>query len=176
MDPLAEEEARQEAAVWQAVALFSTLSTAATVWHAAQERRAGRDPSEQEEALLVRSYLRTANGELQALLMQLRASLISVDRSEEGRIVSFVRRFHHLMGLYRLSRFLGVIHQRLLSLYPDVAEEVVEEARVLARRAGLFLEAEGEVFYLLLEPFLEETLCFSTRLHHALTVSRRGTG
>ena len=67
----ASDDARSEAAVWQALVLFSTLATAADVWHEARERRAGRDPSGQEAAAVVRPLLRQAAGTLQARLMQL---------------------------------------------------------------------------------------------------------
>ena len=70
MDPYSQDDDPAEAAVWQAMVLFSTLSTATEVWHAVRERRAGRDPSAQEEAVVVRPYLRRAAGELQALLHQ----------------------------------------------------------------------------------------------------------
>ena len=85
MDPHSPDDARAEAAVWQAMVLFSTLSTATTVWHAARERRAGRDPSAQEQATFVRAYLRRAAGELQALLMQLQAGLIQAEHAEDHR-------------------------------------------------------------------------------------------
>jgi len=40
------DDARTEAAVWQAMVLFSTLQTAADVWQSTKERRAGQDPTE----------------------------------------------------------------------------------------------------------------------------------
>ena len=164
-----QDDDRAEAAVWQAIVLFSTLSTATEVWHAARERRAGRDPSVQEETAFVRSYLRRAAGELQALLMQLQAGLIQAERAEEeGTVAALVRRYHHLMALRRVTQHLKVIHQRLLSLYPAVTEALVEEARLLQRDSSVLLTDEDETSLARLGPFLHEALVFTGSLHRAV--------
>ena len=162
------DDPRTEAAVWQAMVLFSTLSTATEVWNAAEERHAGHDPSTQEEAAFVRRYLREANGELQALLMQLRASLVYADQADEGHVATLVRRFHDLSTLQRAARLLHVMHRRLLSLYPAVSEEVVEEARVLHGRASDLLDVRSKVFFEELERFSHAALHFAGHLHQAL--------
>ena len=46
-----------------------------------------------------------------------------------ARLADTVRRFDMLMKLHRTDRLLHGAHQRLMSLYPDVSEELVEEAR-----------------------------------------------
>lgn len=169
MDSHSQDDAHAEAAVWQAMVLFSTLSTATTVWQAVQERRAGHDPSGQEGAAFVRAYLRRAAGALQALLMQLQAGLIQAERAEDaGYIAALVRRYHHLMALRRAAHHFKVIHQRLLSLYPDVAEALVEEARLLRDESGTLLGTEGELFALRLSPFLRRALVFVGDLHRAV--------
>ena len=169
MSQLPPDDARAEAAVWQAMVLFSTLSTATSVWHAARERRAGRDPSAQEQAAFVQAYLYRAAGELQALLMQLQAGLIQAQHAEdEGYIAALVRRYHDLMALRRAAHHLKVIHQRLLSLYPDVAEALVEQARLLRDESSALLGTEDESFAAQLSPFLRRALVFAGSLHRAL--------
>ncbi len=169
MSQLPPDDARAEAALWQAMVLFSTLSTATALWHAARERRAGRDPSAQEQAAFVQAYLRRAAGELQALLMQLQAGLIQAEHAEEiGYIAALVRRYHDLMALRRVTHHLKVIHQRLLSLYPDVAEALVEEARLLQDQSSTLLGTEDESFAVKLSPFLRRALVFAGGLHRAV--------
>ena len=166
MSRLPPDDARTEAAVWQAMVLFSTFSTATNVWHAMRECRAGRDPSAQEQAAFVQAYLRRAAGELQALLMQLQAARIQAERAEdEGYIAVLVRRYHDLMTLRRVVHHLKTIHQRLLSLYPDVAEALVEEARLLRDESSALLGAEDEVFTAQCSPFLRRALIFTGSLH-----------
>lgn len=169
MSQLPPDDARAEAAVWQAMVLFSTLSTATTLWQAARERRAGRDPSAQEQAAFVRTYLRRATGELQALLMQLQAGLIQAEHAEdEGYIAALVRRYHDLMALRRVTHHLKVIHQRLLSLYPEVADTLVEEARLVRDESSALLGVEDDAFTARLSPFLRRALVFAGSLHGAL--------
>ena len=169
MDPHSQDDDPAEAAVWQAMVLFSTLSTATEVWHAVRERRAGRDPSAQEEAVVVRPYLRRAAGELQALLMQLQAGLIQAERAdEEGHIAALVRRYHDLMALHRVAQHLKVIHQRLLSLYPAVTEALVEEARLLYGQSSVLPADEDAVFLARLGSFLHQALVFTGSLYREL--------
>ena len=169
MDALPPDDTHAEAAVWQAMVLFSTLSTATTVWHAARERRAGRDPSTQETPAFVQTYLRHAAGELQALLMQLQAGLIHDEQAEEeGYIARLVRRYHHLMALRRVTHHLKTIHQRLLSLYPDVAETLIEEARLLRDDGSALLGDEAETYAERLSLFLRRALVFTASLHQVV--------
>ena len=163
-----QDDARTEAAVWQAMVLFSTLTTAAEVWRAALERRAGHDPSEQEAEAVVVPHLRRASGELQALLMRLQASRIQAERGDEGRMARLVRRYHDLTGLRRVAHMLQIIHQRLLSLYPHVSELLIEEARLLQGYGSTLLEAEDEAFRQDIGLFLHRGLVFTGDLHQAL--------
>lgn len=140
------------------MALLATLQTATTVWEGVRERRAGRDPAAQEPAGEARAYLRLAVRELTRLHMQLLMAKVQATRisgNEEasseppqnddesdvatelsasknpsaGRLAATVRRFDMLMKLRRVDRLLHGAHQRLMSLYPAVSEELVEEAR-----------------------------------------------
>lgn len=109
--------------------LLSTLSTAADVSYGVIERRAGRDPSAQEEPDVARAYLYRDVAELDDLLMRLRSGLVYTRYAVEDRHALLVRRFDMLLVVRRIDRILQSIHQRLLSLYPDVSAELVEEVR-----------------------------------------------
>ncbi|PSQ80489.1 MAG: hypothetical protein BRD46_04105 [Bacteroidetes bacterium QS_8_68_15] len=132
------------------MALLATLQTATTVWEGLRERREGRDPAGQEAAGTARAYLDDAAGELTRLHMQLLMAKVQADRaspfgseggSDEGEEpaeerspaagspAAAARRFDLLMKLRRTDRLLHGAHQRLMSLYPAVSEELVEEAR-----------------------------------------------
>lgn len=165
--------------------LLSTLSAAAEVWSTVEERRAGRDPSSQEDASVVEPFLRGASRELQEMTMRLRASLVyalSHEEEPEARMAA-VRRFNDLMTLQRVGRVLHMVHQRLLSLYPAVTERLVEEARVLERRCEALLEVdqpdlEDEAGVITVElpdlrdelaAFVETVLLFTAHLQSELT-------
>lgn len=132
-----------EASVLQAMALLATLSTAAEVRHALLERRAGRDPSTQEEADVARLFLHEARQTLAELVMRMQVGLAYAEDHDEETTAALVRHFDHLMTLRRAGRLFQLVHQRLLSLYPDVSEALVEEARLLQARCEALLEADG---------------------------------
>jgi hypothetical protein len=136
------------------MALLATLQTAWTVKGAIGERRAGRDPAAQQSADDARAYLAEAARGLTRLHMQLLMAKVQAARPlpsassqsdglppdgkpgdenpeppARGRRVAMVRQFDVLMKLRRTGRLLHSAHQRLMSLYPAVSEELVEEAR-----------------------------------------------
>ena len=160
---------RAEAAVFQAASLLSVLTSAAEVWHGAKERRAGRDPSAQEDAAVVQPYLRQAQRELQEMLMRLQINLAHAEQTREDTVTVLVRRFDSLLTLGRLARLVQTIHQRLLSLYPDVREDLVEEARHVQAEATALLDAEENVFASNLPPFLDCSLHFNRQLKKMLS-------
>ena len=166
-DP-SETDPHAEAAVFQAASLLSVLTSAAEVWHGVTERRAGRDPSAQEDVRVVRPYLRRAQREVQEMLMRLQASHAHAERADEDELTALVRRFDSLLTLGRLARLLQTVHQRLLSLYPDVREELLEEARRVQAEAAALLDADPDVFAATLPPFLDRALRFNRRLERAL--------
>jgi len=135
---------RSEAAVAEALTLFSTLTTAADVWHSISERQAGHDPTTQEGDAFVRSYLRTAQQTLLEVLLELHASLAHAHTatSTDAPSARLVRHGGELMLLQRAARLLQPIHQRLLSLYPAAPESLVEEARALHTTAAQLLDAD----------------------------------
>lgn len=148
--------------------LLSTLSAAAEVRQASLERRAGHDPSTQEAAGFVRHYLLQALPELEELLMRLRLVQAYVRYREEAQPVALLRRFDALMTLRRTTRLLEVVHQRLLSLYPDVAEDLVEEARSLTEAARQGASLDAETFPDYLHTLLGRGLAFTGALRQVL--------
>ena len=152
-----------EAAVLQSMTLLATLSTAADVLASVSERRAGRDPSAQEVEAVAAGYLRAAAEELQQIHMQLLMSLVHARRAagpapDAAALAAAVRHFGDLMQLQRAARLLQGTHQRLLSLYPGVSEELIEEARFVQRLCDALREAAPEVFASYLPLFLEHIL------------------
>lgn len=163
-DPISSEAA----AVFQSMTLLATLSTAADVHHAVNERRAGRDPSAQEPRPVVVPYLREAARELQALLMQLMLSHVNVRHDRDEALALVVRHFDVRMRWQRAVRLFEGIHQRLLSLYPDVSEALVEEARLVYRDAEALLDEDVEAFVDALGPLLERGLSLAAWTEHEL--------
>lgn len=131
---------RFESAVLETMLLLSTLSTAADVRYGVHERRAGRDPSAQEDPEVARSYLTRDAIELDEMLMRLRSGLIYARYATEDGHTILVRRFDMLLVVHRIDRILQSIHQRLLSLYPDVSAELLEEVREVHSDLRLRLE------------------------------------
>lgn len=155
------QEARAEASVLRSMLLLSTLSTAAEVWYATRERRAGRDPSGQEAVAVAAPFLREAREELQERVMRLRASLAYATYEHEAPRTALVRRFDDLMTLNRVARLLHLMHQRLLSLYPEVSEALVEEVRVLEAECSRLRTADEAELPDALALFLDRTLLFT---------------
>lgn len=159
-----------EAAVFQSMTLLATLSTAAEVREAMAERRAGRDPSAQEPHQVVVPYLRVATRELQALFMQLLLSHVNVRHDHDEALVLLVRHFDERMKWRRVVRLLQGVHQRLLSLYPDVSEALVEEARRVHRDAEALFDGEVDDFVARFGPLLERGLSLAAWTEHELPV------
>lgn len=135
------EEAPASAAVLESMTLLATLSTAEEVRESVAERRAGRDPSAQARSDLAAARLHDAGQTLMDLLMQLVLGRVPLERQEEGHLAHAVRHFDLLMKLRRAERLVKTMHQHLLSLYPDVSEALVEEARHVHRSLQALQEA-----------------------------------
>ena len=82
---------------------------------------------------MVRTDLDALRADLGALVVRLR--LRAVVRSPESEAAALAQAFEDRTLLDDLGRTLSVIHQKLLSLYPGVDEEVVETTRRLASEA-----------------------------------------
>jgi len=128
------------AAVLESMTLLATLSTAATVRESVAERRAGHDPSAQEPTARAAARLRSAGRTLMNVLMQLALSRVPLDQGDEHRMSHAVRHFDVLLKLRRAERLTQAMHQHLLSLYPGVSEELVEEARTTHDAIDRFLD------------------------------------
>lgn len=162
------EHTSSEAEVLQSMTLLATLSTAAEVHYAVEERRAGRDPSAQEPHQVAVPYLRVAARELQELLMQLLLSHVNIRYDHDAALALLVRHFDERMKWQRIVRLLHGMHQRLLSLYPDVSEALVEEARIVHRDAEALLDDDVEDFAEHLGPLLERGLSLAAWTEHEL--------
>ncbi len=166
MTPPPDDETPGVAAVLQSMTLMATLSTAADVHHAVRERRAGRDPSAQEPSDVAAPRLKAAAATLQDLLMQLLLNHATLRYRSDEHLAAVVRHFDERMKVQRVSRLVQEVHQRLLSLYPAVSEELVEEARIVLRRSEALIDSEGETFGVLIGPFLDRALGLVTWIRH----------
>ena len=137
----------------EAMAMLSALSVAGEWLVGYEARESGRDPSAQEVPADARRALVTDRALLAEMLMRLGAALAVGDAapsapsgdgpSGDGApadpsgatahadTLARVRHFDRLLVLRRVGPLLHAIHQRLLSLYPDVPGNAVEEVRML---------------------------------------------
>lgn len=164
-------ETPDSAAVLESMTLLATLSTAADVCEGMAERRMGHDPSAQEPSGRAAAHVQRAGRELMDLLMQLALSRIPLARRGEAPLSNAVRHFDVFMKLRRVERRTKEMHQRLLSLYPQVSESLVEEARILRSEVDAFLEADptdpkGPP----LETVLERGLSFVVWTRHEVSI------
>ena len=161
----------RHAALVHTFALVSSATAAIRVLRAVRERQDGRDPSDQEAPHLAAEGLAESIRALLDLLHpQIIASAVELDEATTDDRVQFVRRFDQLHRALEAASLVHRVHQRLLSLYPAVPEEVVEEARALQLELAAVASTEGteppqETVRLLLR-----THAFALRLddlHHA---------
>lgn len=132
----------KEHATFQAMAWMAMLSTALEGAHAMAERRAGRDPAMDEAPDLARVRIRRARTDLAELHFQLNLALRHLSEEEEVERARWVRFFDLLMALRAASRHLHQLHQALMSLYPAVDEQLIEEVRLLHGEADALAGAE----------------------------------
>lgn len=123
---------------------MSTLATAADVVYGMSERRQGRDPSSQEDADLAGGWIRAAAHEIEEYLLSLRAGRILLEGDDAEGSHALSRRMSEVMILNHLARLLQVIHQRLLSLYPAVSEELVEDSRLLHAECASLRDGDAD--------------------------------
>jgi len=168
MNPEPDYEAAAEAQVLRTMVLLASLATATEVWHAASERRAGRDPSDQEATRMARGYLLKAAASLETMLLSTRAGLAYARYQSEAGLPALVRRFEHLMTFAGMARTLQVVHQRLLSLYPAITETLVEEARLLHNACMALLDGDDDAFSEAAGVFVARMLDFTTGLQDEL--------
>ncbi|HIG74732.1 MAG TPA: hypothetical protein EYQ24_09225 [Bacteroidetes bacterium] len=118
-----------------ALALVAAARTALAAARSIRERRDGRDPSEQEEPVTARADLAVLAGEIGSYVARLRLRSI-VANEERSRAAQLAQAFEDRLLLDDLARDARRAHQKLLSLYPEVSERVVEEARIVAETAA----------------------------------------
>lgn len=150
------------------MAMLSSLSVATDVHRAILERRAGLDPSNQEPDSLARAFLQHALPEVHLRLTRLQTSLVAASL-EEAEPLRTAHRFQQLLLLRHLTRQLHTVHQRLLSLYPAVTDQLVEAARRLETYGRALLEDGSEESDLRLHAFLKDGLDFTAHLEAELT-------
>lgn len=112
------------------MSLLSTLSTALDVAISIRERRRGHDPSEQQSFNVVVPHLLKDIQDLATQLTALRASSVASEREAREEIQT-VRQMNELLILAGIDHRLIGMHQRLMSLFPAVSEDLVEAARKL---------------------------------------------
>lgn len=168
-------EPPDSAAVLESMTLLATLSTAATVRESVAERRAGYDPSAQEPPARAAVRLRSAGRTLMDLLMQIALSRVPLEREGEEDLSHAVRHFDLLLKLRRAERLTQAMHQHLLSLYPDVSEALVEEARGVHDEVDRFLDtAPVDTEGLHLSDVLERGISFVVWVRHEVSVGGKG--
>lgn len=114
-----------------AVSLVATVRTALRASRQIGDRRAGRDPSDQEPEARVRADLSDLRAALAEATARLR--LRAVVGAPDGE-AALARAFEDRIAFDDLGRLLSVIHQKLLSLYPSVDADLVERVRQMAAR------------------------------------------
>lgn len=144
--------------------LLATLRAAAEVKLSISERKAGHDPSAQESNAVASAYLEEAGGEIRTALLQLRTSIVIAQQEPHDAVSTSIRRFNDLNQIHRLSHLLHRTHQRLLSLYPLISEDLAEEARIVAFQCDALAEVEETGYFDEIETFIEQALHFMTRL------------
>lgn len=118
-----------DASAFSAVALVATVRTALQAARSIGDRRAGHDPSAQEPEADVRADLVGLHRQLAAQVVRLRLRVVA--GAPQGP-AALAQAFEDRTLLDDLGRTLGIVHQKLLSLYPSVDASLVEDVRRLS--------------------------------------------
>ncbi len=148
--------------------MLATLTAASEVRHGIRERRAGRDPSMQEASGVVIPFLLEAGEELGTLLLQIRSGLVISVVEGDDVVVAPTRHMLIVLRFNHVTRLLQRVHQRLMSLYPRVDEDLVEEARQLHARSQTMLDDELEAGYEELVVWIDRLLDFTVRMERTV--------
>ena len=148
--------------------MLATLTAASEVRHAIRERRAGRDPSMQETSGVVVPFLLEAGEELGTLLLQIRSGLVIAVVEGDEVMVAPTRHMLIVLRFNRVTRLLQRVHQRLMSLYPHVEGELVEESRLLHARSQAMLDDELDAGYEELVVWIDRLLDFTVRMERVV--------
>lgn len=129
---------------FHALVLATTARTAVRAARAVADRRAGRDASAQEAPPDAAADLRRLRDDLAGAAVQLRLRAATPPPADPE--AQAVHVFETRVLLADVARALGVAHQKLLSLYPAVDADLVEQTRVLARdMASAIAEARPDL-------------------------------
>lgn len=156
--------------LFDSMMLLSVLSTAADVHNVINRRRAGQDPRAQEKLSDVRSYLSGAIDRLEEGFVRLFMQHVCISEHEE------VRQMDQLLLVRRLSRELHLVHQRLLSLYPGVPGEQIEDVRSLEQRCEAFPGSSPEYSVEDLTTIVDRGLRTTSQLRRALDSNETASG
>ena len=126
---------------FHALALVAAARTAAHAARQVADRRAGLDASEQQDAGPASDGLAVAVRGLAVLLVRLRVRLAAAEPADPT--AALVQAFEGRLVLDDVARAARRAHQALLSLYPAIAAETVEEARRLSVSAEALATADG---------------------------------
>lgn len=114
--------------------------------------------------------LRASLDELQALLVPVLVASAVVDAEELEERPRLIRHFDELQRLAEVVILMHRVHQRLLSVYPQVADDVVEEARALHKEAVEAADRFGDSEEAI-RPLLVRILDFSLDLERFLQLN-----
>ena len=155
----------RHAALVHTFALVTSATAAIRVLQAIRERQNGRDPSDQEAPLQAAAGLSESVRALTELLHpQVIVSAIAADEPNPDERVQFVRRFDQLHRALEAGSLMHRVHQRLLSLYPAVPAETIEEARVLQLELAASASVDGPDMAEETAQLLLRTHAFAARL------------
>ena len=160
---MSQEENLLDAALLRTMTLLSTLNLAAELAFGMRERKAGRDPSAENDASVVQPELAEISTTLRTLAFQLESSTIltSPEEADATQSQAFtVQRYVDLMRLQKVGQLLHRLHQHLLSLYPTIDEVMAEEARLLENACNTTRNASTNQFAAHLLPFLQRLKAF----------------
>lgn len=133
---------RRAGRILEAMTLLSVASTAFDLAQKQHEIREGRDPTTSESVLSVRAFIMESFSKLREMLGQIKIQSIlnPVDKDEEDALAHC---FHQKMLLVHIQNHFSVIHQKLMSLFPNVDAALVETARRLTIESEKLIDVTG---------------------------------
>lgn len=156
------------ASLVQAFALLATASAAARVVRALHDRRDGCDPSDLTPPARARTAIAADARELRELLYPLYVSFVAgADQDDGSDVARLTRQFDLLQRFSQAVALLHRVHQHLMSLFPEVSEDVVEEARELHLEAQSTLQHAAHDDQTQAVALAERALILADRLERA---------
>ncbi|MEM1117181.1 MAG: hypothetical protein AAGJ11_11790 [Bacteroidota bacterium] len=128
------------APAFHAVALVAAARAAVNAARAVDDRRMGRDASEQEPEAPVRIDLTRLGDRVSEFVVRLRLRVVA--GAPDAEAAALAQAFEDRLLLDDAAQTLGRAHQKLMSLYPAVEDALVEDTRVLAAEAARHAHAD----------------------------------